>query len=145
MRGSQRAFCSGVPCASSVGPDEVHADAADELRRPGAGELLGDDVVLDRTAAAPAVLLRPRDADEPTARELRLPRAPERDLVGEVVEARRQALAVLPREVRAQPVAHLVAQCGFRGSRAQVHDARKLPQRQTRWSIGTYLRSTGPV
>ena len=45
-------------------PDEVDADAADELRGAGAGELLGDDVVLDRAAAAAAVLLGPRDADE---------------------------------------------------------------------------------
>ena len=78
--------------------DEVDADAADELRRARPRELLGDDVVLDRARAAAAVLLAASATPtQPAARELRLPRAPERDLVGEVVEARRQALAVLPR------------------------------------------------
>ena len=91
-------------------PDEVHADAADQLRRPGAGELLGDDVVADRAGVAPAVLLGPGDADPPAGRELGLPLPPERDLVGEVVEAGREALAVLPRQVLAQPRAALVAQ-----------------------------------
>jgi hypothetical protein len=91
------------------GPDEVHADAADELRSAGPRELLGHDVVLYGAATATAVLPGPRDADEPAARELRLPPATERDLLGQVVETRRQALAVLPRKVRAQPVAYFVA------------------------------------
>ena len=99
-----------MPCASSVGPDEVDADAADELGRAGAGQLLGHDEVLDGAGAAAAVLLGPPDADPATLGELGLPLAPERDLVGEVVEARRQPLAVLPRQVGAQPVAHFVAQ-----------------------------------
>ena len=34
--------CSGVPWANSVGPDQVDADAADQLGRPGAGQLLVD-------------------------------------------------------------------------------------------------------
>ena len=92
------------------GPDEVDADAADELGRACAGELLDDDEVLDRAGAAPAVLLGPRDADPAALGELALPLAPERDLVGEVVEPRRQALAVLPGQVGPQPVAHLGAQ-----------------------------------
>ena len=101
--------------------DQVDADAADELRRAAAGELLGDDVVLDGTAAATAVLLGPGHAHPAAARELRLPLTPERDLLGEVVEAGRQALAVLPREVRAQPAADLVAQREFGGGGGEVH------------------------
>ena len=101
--------------------DQVDADAADELRRAAAGELLGDDVVLDGTAAATAVLLGPGHAHPAAARELRLPLTPERDLLGEVVEPGRQALAVLPREVRAQPAADLVAQREFGGGGGEVH------------------------
>ena len=61
-------------------PGEVDADAPDELGGARPGELFGDDVVLDRSAAAPAVFLGPGDADEPTTRELRLPGPAERDL-----------------------------------------------------------------
>ena len=111
MSGSQRCFCSGVPWASSVGPDEVDADAADELGRPGPRQLLGHDVVLDRRRRR--ARRTPRASATPTQRpsaSLRLPLAPERDLLGEVVEAGRQPLAVLPRQVGPQPVAHLGAQ-----------------------------------
>ena len=102
-------------------PDEVDADATDELGRAGASELLGDDEVLDRSDAATAVLLGPRHADPAARGELRLPLASERDLVGEVVEAGRQPLAVLPRQVVAQPGAHLVAQARLLGGRGEVH------------------------
>ena len=87
--------------------DEVHADAADELGRPGAGQLLGDDVVADRSGVAAAVLGRPGHADPAAGRELALPLAPERHLVGEVVEARWQPDAVLPRQVLPEPIAAL--------------------------------------
>ncbi len=121
MCGSQRAFWSGVPWASSVGPDEVHADPSDELGRPGSGQLLGDHVVLDRPAATPAELLRPGDADPPSARELGLPLPTERHLLGEVVEVRRQADAVLPRQVLAQPGPALAAQRFLGGGGGEVH------------------------
>ena len=100
----------GRSASEDRGPDEVDADAPDELRRAGPRELLGDDVVADRARVATAVLLGPRDPDPTAGRELRLPLATERDLLGEVVEARRKPLAVLPREVLAQPAAALVAQ-----------------------------------
>ncbi len=114
--------------AEQCGSDEVHANAADELRCPRPRELFGDDVVLDRAATATAVLLGPSHTDEPTARELRLPRSTERHLFSEFVEAGRQALAVLPWEIGAQPLAHFVAQSCFLGSRAEVHARRKLAQ-----------------
>ena len=102
--------------------DEVHADAADELRRAGPCELLGDDVVLDRAARrGRRTRSGQRDADPPPARELRLPLAAERDLVGEVVEARRQPLAVLPRQVGAQPRADLVAELRLGRRRGEIH------------------------
>src|SRR5262249_56104123 len=55
------------------GPDEVDADAADELRRACARELFDHDEVLDRAGAAPAVLLGPADADRTTPGQLALP------------------------------------------------------------------------
>ena len=120
--GSQRAFCSSVPCASSVGPTRLTPMRPTSSGARAARQLLGDDVVLDRARAAPAVLLAATPTPtQPAARELRLPLAPERDLLGEVVEARRQALAVLPRQVRAQPGADLVAERVLGGGGGEVH------------------------
>jgi len=70
----------------AVGDDRraEHADADDvedagQLR---AGELLGEDDLLERAEALTAVLLRPGNADEPRLGELALPLAPGVDDLG---------------------------------------------------------------
>jgi len=45
--------------------DQVHADPTDQLRGSGAGQLLLNDVVVQRRRIAAAEGARPRDADEP--------------------------------------------------------------------------------
>ena len=85
------------------GPDQVDADAADQLGRPGPGQLLDHDVVLERAQAAAAVLLGPGDADPAVGGQLGLPAPPERDRLGQVVEARREPDAVGPGQVLHQP------------------------------------------
>jgi hypothetical protein len=102
-------------------PDEIHADATDELRRPRPRQFFGDDVVLDGSRAPAAVLTRPGHTDEARAREFRLPLASECDLVTENVEPRRKALAVLPWQVGPQPPTHLVAQRSLGGRGSEIH------------------------
>src|SRR5262249_30137113 len=90
-------------------PAGVPADPPDEPGGARPRQLLGHDEVLARARAATAVLLGPGDAHPPPFGELRLPVAPERDFLAEIVEVGREALAVLPRQVLAQPPAHLGA------------------------------------
>ena len=111
--GSQCGLLLGRATGEDRRPDQVHADATDELRRTGAGQLLGDDVVADGPRVAPAVLLGQATPTQPADGEPGLPLPAERDLVGEIVEAGREALAVLPGQVLAQPCPALVAQRGF--------------------------------
>src|SRR5207248_11731964 len=118
-----RARAVGEQCR----PDEIHADPADQLWCPGASELLGHDEMLDRTGAATAVFLGPRDTDPSAFGQLRLPVAAERDLRGQIIEVRREALPVFPREVLAQPRAHLGAQLRFGFRRLEVHSCRRVP------------------
>ena len=96
-----------VPWAMSVGRGQVDADAADDLGRPGPGQLLLHDVVLDRPGAAAAVLGRPRHPDQAGRGQLGLPLATEGHLVGQVVVLGRQPDAPLPRQVGPQPGPHL--------------------------------------
>ena len=105
-------------------PDEVDADAADELGRAGAGQLLLHDVVLDRAGAAAAVLGSGHVTPTQRAVGQLAPAtsAAEGDLVGQVVEPGRQAHAVLPRQVgRAASARHLGAERLLLGRRCQIH------------------------
>src|SRR5262249_59042103 len=111
------------PVGEQRRPDEVHADPSDQLRGARPRQLLGDDEVLDRARSPPAELGGPRHTDPQTLAELRLPVAPERDLVGQVVEMRGKTFAVLPREVLAQPGAHFGAEFRLGLLRLQVHPA----------------------
>src|SRR4029453_7363118 len=65
------------------GPNEVHADAVDDLGRPCGGDLLLEDVVLDHRGAAAALVARPVNAHPASAGELALPVAPAPRLVGQ--------------------------------------------------------------
>ena len=103
------------------GPGQVHSDAPDELGCARPRQLLLDDEVLGRAQPAAAVLRRPRDADPAAARQGALPLPQERDLGLQVVEPRRQADAVLPRQVRLQPRPHLLAQRLLLGGGGEVH------------------------
>src|SRR5262249_21293757 len=120
-------------------PDEVHADPPDELRSARPRQLLGHDEVLYRARAATAVLLGPGDAHPPPAHAppppwggLRLPVAPERDFLAEIVEVGREALAVVPRQVLAQPRAHLGAKFRLRFRRLEIHPLSLCRRRRLR-------------
>ena len=103
------------------GTGEIDADASDQLGCPCARQLFLDDVVLGRSRPPATVFLGPRDTD-PTARgELGLPRAEERDLFVEFGESGRQADAVLPGQVGAQPLTQLATEGVLCRCRRQVH------------------------
>ena len=61
--------------AQQRGPEDVEPDDVDELGRPGGGELLVDDDLLDRRAPPAAELARPRAPDVPGRVSGGLPRA----------------------------------------------------------------------
>ena len=133
---SARRGCCGQPARLLLGgavgeerrPDEVDADAADELRGAGPGELLGDDVVLDRPGAAAAVLLaasatptqRPLGELAPATRGRTRPRR----------RGRRSAAAGPCRTPTAgSPAAttrHSSARACSGGGQRQVHRARRI-------------------
>src|SRR6185312_388276 len=112
--------------------DEIDADATDQLRRPGPGQLLDDDVVLQCPEAAPAVRLGPGDAHPARRGQGTLPAPSERDRLGEVVEPWWEADAVGPREVFPQPGPERVAQHLLLGGGAEIHP----PQHGTAASTG---------
>ena len=78
IRGIQRARCSSVPCAISVGPTSVTPAPPEERRRAGARELLVVDRDLRQRRAATAVLDRPVDADPAAGVQRALPVAQHR-------------------------------------------------------------------
>lgn len=69
-----------------------------------------DDEVVQRAGAPPAELDRPRDAHEAGFGQRSLPLAEIGDLFGQIVEQRRQALAVLPGKILLEPLPALVSQ-----------------------------------
>ena len=92
------------------GADQVNADAADQLRGSGPGQLFLDDVVVHWAGASAAVGDWPGDADEAGFGEGRLPLAEVGDLFGQVVEQGRQALAVFPGKILLEPMAAFVSE-----------------------------------
>jgi hypothetical protein len=110
------------------GADQVDPDPSDELGGAGAGELLGDDEMLDGPRAAPAVLRGPGDTDPAIRGEAGLPFAKEGDFLGEVVEPWGESPPVLPGKVVAQPGPEVVAEAFFVRGGGEV---------QSRSSIGT--------
>ena len=71
--GRKRAFCSGVPCSSRVGPEEEDAVLADPARGPGPVVLLLEDQPLEDADAAPAVLGGPAHHRPPVGGQPALP------------------------------------------------------------------------
>ena len=80
-----------------------------------------EDRDLDRRRAAPAVRLRPVDADPAALREPRLPAAAELDLVGDVLEARRDL------DVLGEPRPHLEGERVLVGCEREIH-ALQVPE-----------------
>jgi hypothetical protein len=105
------------------GAGQVDADTTDELGGPGPGQLLLDDEVLARSEPAPAVGGGPCHAHPPRRGQVRLPAPPEGDLLAQVGEAGREADAVLPGKVLAEPGAELSAEVFLVRRGRQVHGA----------------------
>src|SRR5436309_8240939 len=99
----------------------VDADAVQELRRAGAGQLLVQDRLLGGARAAPAVLARPEEAQVAGGVEPLLPVAQEGDLRGQRGVVVRHALgAHWP--VGGEPGAQLPAEALVSGGEGEVHD-----------------------
>ena len=104
------------------GGGQVEPDPAHHLGGPRPGQLLLDDEVLGRPGAAPAVRFGPGHADPAAGGQRGLPGTEERHLLAEVVEAGREALAVLPGEVVHEPGADLPPERVLFRRGAEVHE-----------------------
>src|SRR5262249_58219638 len=88
-------------------PDQVHADAVDDLGRARRRHLLLEDVVLDDGRAATTVLAWPVDAHPASCSEPALPVAQEGDLLAQRRELGRLAALPVGWNVRGEPGAQL--------------------------------------
>jgi len=103
---------------------EVDPDPVDRLQRPRSRVLHVEDRDLDRRRAPPAVLRGPVDPDPTAGRELRLPGAPELDLVGDRGEPGRHL------HVIGEPRADLHRERLLLGREREIH---QRSQKRSRW------------
>ena len=101
--GQEAFLLLGRPMGQQGGADQVDADAADQLGRPGPGQLFDHHVVLERSQAATAVLLGPGETDPAVGGQFGLPAPSEGHRLRQVVEARGESDAVGPGQVLHQP------------------------------------------
>ena len=125
MAGSQRAFCSSVPWASSVGPARFTP-----MRPTSSGaRARASSSCTTKFSAGPEVAAavggRPCHRHPARAGQVRLPPTAEGDLLAEVVEARGQTHPVLPWQVAAEPLPQLAAEVLLCRRRRQVHRPRQ--------------------
>ena len=99
MGGSHRALLLVGAVGEQGGPDEVDADAAHQLGRPGPGHLLGDQEVLGGPEAPAAELDGPGHPHPPVGGQGGLPLPAEGHHLGQVGRAGRRLGSVLPGQV----------------------------------------------
>ncbi len=113
--GSQRAFCSSVPCASSVGPARLMPTRLIGCNARERAYSMLKIATSTGDAPRPPYACRPVDTDPPIGREARLPAPAELDLVGDVLEPRRDL------DVVAEPGADLEREGELVGGEREIH------------------------
>src|SRR5262249_31848522 len=104
--------------------DQPRADAdVDHVRRPQRGVLLGEDELLDRRRAAPAVFPGPVEPGPPALEQAPLPLARERDLLGRLLGLLDPGRAPARREVGHEPIMYLAPEARFAFAWSEVQGA----------------------
>src|SRR2546426_6197065 len=98
----------------------AHADLVQDRRRLRERHLLLEDQLLHEREAATAVLLGPRETDEPGVKERALPR-PEELVRFDARDFRAANVLPLARDVVPEPGAHRLAERLLFGSQREVH------------------------